>query len=81
MEELIKKTLGADEVRQYNRRHGHYVATAGSYKYYVIHTTATLRNSKSVFKRDYGEMLGVRSSILTQDFDYIVWIVEKGKLC
>jgi len=76
--ELVKRVLGASAVKQYDKHHGHFIATASSYKYYVIHTTATLRNSKSVFKRDYGEMLGVRSSILTQDFDYIVWVIERN---
>jgi hypothetical protein len=76
MIERILKELGFDSVRLYDKRCRHYIAVINGYRYYIIFTNSVLKNSKSVFGVDYGEMLGVRSSILTQDIDFIVWIVS-----
>ena len=78
MIERILKELGFENARLYDKRCRHYVASVGTYRYYIIFTNSVLRNAKAIFGKDYGEMLGVRSSILTQDFDFIVWIVDSG---
>ena len=77
IEELIQSVFRFSKLRRYDRRHMHYVASDGYYKYYVIVTAQVLRSSRKLFGVDYGEMLGVRSSILAQDFDYIVWVVRR----
>jgi len=71
IEELIQSVFRFTRIQSYDKRHMHYVASDGYYKYYVIVTTQTLKSSRKLFGVDFGEMLGVRSSILTQDFDYM----------
>jgi len=58
--------------------HGHMVGVLGERRLYIIYTTRVLENSRAVFSADYGEMLGVRTSILVQSYDYIVWVVNRG---
>jgi hypothetical protein len=77
IEELIQSVFKFSKLQQYDRKHMHFIALDSQYKYYIIVTTQTLRSSKRLFGRDFGEMLGVRSSILAQDFDYIVWVVRR----
>jgi hypothetical protein len=78
IEELIQSVFRFTRIQSYDKRHMHYVATDGYYKYYVIVTTQVLRSSAKLFGRDFGEMLGVRSSILVQEYDYIVWVLQQG---
>ena len=76
--EAIDDFLRGLRAKLYDRRHGHFIAYIDSQRCYIIYTATTLRNPKALFSKDFGEMLGVRSSILTQDFDYIVWVVERN---
>jgi hypothetical protein len=58
--------------------HGHMAGLLGGNRLYIIYTTRVLENSRAMFSADYGEMLGVRTTILMQNYDYIVWVVNRG---
>jgi len=78
VEDIIRSVFRFSVLQRYDKRHVHYVAYDGQYRYYIVVTTRVLQSSRRLFARDFGEMLGVRSSILAQEYDYIVWIVERG---
>jgi hypothetical protein len=75
---IIMELFKEAKIVEADKQHQHYVALLGQNKAYIIYTTRTLRNSRTVFGHDYGEMLGVRHSILLGDYDYIVWVVNRG---
>jgi hypothetical protein len=78
-EQIAREVLGKSiRVVSYDKNHGHLVAYDGTSKIYIVYTTRTLRNSGAVFGKDFGEMLGVRTSILMQSYDYIMWVVNRG---
>jgi hypothetical protein len=78
-EQIAREVLGERiRVVSHDKSHGHLVAYDGDSKIYIVYTTRTLRNSGAVFGKDFGEMLGVRTSILMQSYDYIMWVVNRG---
>jgi hypothetical protein len=84
-EESIKLALEAVnridrvvKVVPYDRDSGHLVAHCENSTFYIIYTRSTLRNPRSIGIDYRGEMLGVRTAVLTMNVDYIVWAVDKG---
>jgi len=77
VEDIIRSVFKFS-VQQYDKRHAHYVGYDGQYKYYIIVTSRVLQNSRKLFGTDFGEMLGVRFSILVSDYDYIVWVLQRN---
>jgi hypothetical protein len=76
--EVVNRIDRVLKVVPYNRDIGHAVAYCKNTAFYIIYTRNTLRNPRSIGIDYSGEMLGVKTPILTMNVDYIVWAVDKG---
>jgi hypothetical protein len=76
--EVVNRIDRVVKVVPYDRDIGHVVAHCENATFYIIYTRNTLRNPRSIGIDYSGEMLGVRTPILTMNIDYIVWAVDKG---